>query len=385
MDFQLYFCADGILRAKLNDNKPMIPLKFLQENSSTKDNDFRFWARWWESSTYFESGLTVGKFLSCLEPWGEFWSDFTGKDVVEYIKESRRPTVVKDNEDGEDPLSWVGLSYYTEVNPSIEYGDEDSIENMLEDLDDWFNRAKKTRLTGEWEMYGSYKLSGYVEGKDEQYSIDYTPMNKLANLPFILNDKQVLYFCNWKMPQILGEGKEHFFKEDAFGLCKTKDGFTQFLIGEKYHNIRDIVEGFFWWFHATPTSRNDFMEDLLSRKMVYEDSIEIDLDEEEEKESNVVSLFGKEIEYPEDAVENTESDKKKVVVASNAFSPIVEKLSRESQYWEDMLEIASKENEVVLKIGKTEEAKVPEKRIFGHIIKDDADPANPKPSDYKMW
>ena len=120
MAFQLYFCTDGILRAKLSDNKPMIPVKFLQESGENPDNDFRFWVRWWESNVHFESGLTVGKFLACLEPWGEFWSDFTGKNVVEYIKESRRPIVVKNKENDEEPLSWVGLSYYTEISPETE-------------------------------------------------------------------------------------------------------------------------------------------------------------------------------------------------------------------------------------------------------------------------
>jgi hypothetical protein len=385
MDFDLYFCTDGILRAKLNDDKPMIPVKFLQDNGSHKGNDFRFWARWWECNTYFEEGLTVGKFLSCLEPWGEFWSDFTGKDIISYIKESRRPIVISKEEKKEDekPLSWISITYHTDLSPISEYSDDDDIKDILDDINGWFNKPKNTRLTGEWEINSSYKVSGFVEGKEEQYSIDYFPMNKLANIPIVLSDKHILYFSNWKLNQILGEDKDHFFQNNAFGLCSTKEGFTRFVIGNKIHNIKDIIEGFFWWFHSNPSSRNEFIETILERKEAIDEALDASLDKENEVlQSNVINLFDKKSESI-----NTESKSKnmKVNIANNAFSPIIMSIERDKVYWEEMLEKAYKNNNIVLKIGKVEKAKSPEKRIFSYIIKNDNDPANPKPSDYKLW
>jgi hypothetical protein len=381
MDFDLYFCTDGILRAKLNDDTPMIPVKFLQENGIYKGNDFRFWARWWECNTYFEEGLTIGKFLSGLEPWGEFWSDFTGKDIVSYIKESRRPIAI--NEEEEKPLTWVSIAYHTDLSPISEYSDDDNFEDILDDINEWFNKPKNTRLTGEWEINSSYKVSGFVEGKEEQYSIDYSPMNKLANTPIVLSDKHILYFSNWKLNQILGQNEDHFFQNNAFGLCSTKEGFTKFVIGNKIHNIRDVVEGFFWWFHSNPTSRNKFIETLLERKDAIDEAIEASLEEKDEVlESNVIKLFDKKSE-------NTESESKKktmkVNIANDTFSPIIMSLERDKTYWEEMLEKAYKNNNIVLKIGKVEKAKSPEKRVFNYIVKDENDPANPKPSEYKLW
>lgn len=111
---------------------------------------------------------------------------------------------------------------------------------------------------------------------------------------------------------------------------------------------------------------------------------------EEREESNVINLFGQDNQKEDDrdVVETIEQDgqpkKLKVKVASNAFSPILETISSDNKYWEAMIDLASKENGVVLKIGKIEEATEPEKRVFGHIIKGDDDPANPKPSEYKV-
>jgi hypothetical protein len=384
MDFELYFCTDGILRAKLNDDKPMIPVKFLQDNGVYKGNDFRFWARWWECNTYFEAGLTVGKFLSCLEPWGEFWSDFTGKDIVAYIKESRRPIVISNEEkdENETSLSWISIAYHTDLSPLSEYSDDDDdFEDILDDINEWINKPKNTRLTGEWEINSSYKVSGFVEGKEEQYSIDYSPMNKLANIPIILSDKHILYFSNWKLNQILGENKEHFFQNNAFGLCSIKEGFTKFVIGNKIHNIRDIIEGFFWWFHSNPASRNEFIETVLERKDAIDEAIEASLKEKEELlQSNVINIFDKKTENIE-----SKQEKMKVNISNNAFSPIIMSMEKDKSYWEEMLEKAYKNNNIVLKIGKIEKAKSAEKRIFSYIVKDENDPANPKPSEYKMW
>jgi hypothetical protein len=319
MDFDIYFCADGILRAKFNDNKPMIPIKFLQDNGNYKGNDFRFWACWWECNTYFEADLTVGKFLSCLEPWGEFWSDFIGKDIISYIKESRHPIAVIDKEHDEKPLTWVSLAYHTDLSPISEYLDNESFDDILEENKELLNQPRLlSRLTGEWEIYSSYKVSGFAEGQEEQYSIDFSPMNKLVNLPIVLSDKHVLYFSNWKLNQILGSSKDQFFQENAFGLCSIKDGFTKFVIGNKTHNIRDIVKGFFLRLQSSSTNRNNSVD-------------------------------------------------------------------AQQGYWEEMLEKAYRQNNVILKIGKTKEAKAPEKRVFNYIINDDNDPAHPKPSKYKLW
>ena len=44
MDYTLWFCKDGILRAKLKDSSEMISVKFLQEQKN--QNDMNFWFGW---------------------------------------------------------------------------------------------------------------------------------------------------------------------------------------------------------------------------------------------------------------------------------------------------------------------------------------------------
>lgn len=372
MDFDIHFCSDGILRAKLSNDKPMIPVKFLQDNGVSKNNDFRFWARWWESNIYFESGLTIGKFLSCLEPWGDFWSDLTGKDVVAYIKESRIPIVLK-KEENERQLSWISLAYHTDLSPISEYSDQNkNSENILGNINEWMNKAINTRLTGEWEVYSSYKISGFYEGREEQYSIYYSPMNKLANVLIVLNDKQLIYFSNWKLNQILGNGKNHFFKDDAFGLCSLKDGFIQFIVGQKHHTMRNIVEGFFNCFPSNPIRREELQSRTRELSNINENKIE------EVIKSNIIDLFTKE-------KQNIVNDKNQKINIDNPLNPIIFSIKNDEEYWEEMLKKSYKQNNVILKIGKIEEAKAPEKRIYGYLIKNDDDPANPKPSSYKMW
>lgn len=377
MDFDIYFCVDGILRAKFSDDKPMIPMKFLHDNGIYKGSDFRFWARWWEYDTYFESGLTVGKFLSCLEPWGDFWSDFTGKDIVSYIKESRHPIAVINEDENNIKPTWVSISYATDLSPISEYLDNENLEDMLSNINEWINKPKNTRLTGEWDIHSSYKVTSFIEGKEEQYSIECSPMNKLANLPIVLSDKHMLYFANWKLNQILGNGKDHFFQDNAFGLCSMSEGFIKFLIGSKKHNIQNIVKGFFFNLHANPTRRNDFIDSVLEKKNEINDIIQASF--EQPNNSNIINLFNK------DSAKVNYSSTIKTSKANNVFNPILMSIDRDRNYWEEMLERAYKKNNVVLKIGKTEKAQAPEKRLLNYIIRNDNDPANPKPSNYKLW
>lgn len=42
MDFQIYFCVDGILRAKFSEEQPLIPIKFLQEKSHLNQMIYAF-------------------------------------------------------------------------------------------------------------------------------------------------------------------------------------------------------------------------------------------------------------------------------------------------------------------------------------------------------
>ncbi len=382
MDFSIYFCADGILRAKFTDGKPMIPVKFLQEQ--TKLSDLSFWVRWWEHSVFFEKGLTVGKFLLCLEPWQEFWGEITCKNVAAYIKEVKKPIVVKEKKEDQQDMDWISIFYFTEMEVKKEYAKSDDNDLLDRDINEWLNAPKMVRLSGEWEIHSSYKVSGYVKGKEEHYSIDYTPMNELANVPIILNNKHLVHINDWSIGHYFGDKEERIFKENALGLCKTeKENPVKFFVGEKYHRMREVVEGFFWWMYSNPVSRDDFVSYLKNSV----DSIDHSEEEPEEiYENNVVPLFGSKEEKTEDVDSDLDSGEKKmkVKVADGAFSSIISEHERDKEYWDEMLALASKENNVVLKIGKIEEALPIEKRVYSYLINEESKTSNPQGTEFKL-
>lgn len=426
MEFTIYFCADGILRAKFSDNKPMIPLKFLQEQNGK--SDFQFWVAWWKNEVFFEEGLTVGKFLICLEPWTEFWSDMTNTNLKAYFSELRKPLIV--NNQNNDPdiddriFDWVNIVYRSELEPTTEYLKEDE---EIEDIQEWFNSPKTKRLTGKWRLQSSYVINGFHNGEAEHYSIDYTPMNELANVPIYLAKDHQIYLTDYDLKNILGS-KQYLFKKDAFGVnTVTQKGFKnkkyqiKFLLEEKSHNLRDVLEGFFHWMYKEPATRDDFIESLKNIKdslnedfetsSFEEDSLDNivtdlkefkdslnDSEEESFKETmgdfvnkleeapqdmnNVISLHGKNLSAEKENNEES-ADKLEIKVAPGAFSPLVEAFERDNDYWEAMISNASKDANVVLKIGKVQIAEQPENRIFNMIIDPNDTKANPIPSEYK--
>jgi hypothetical protein len=356
MEFEIIFCTDGILRIKYG-NKPMIPAKFIHDSHPKYKGDLGFWTRFWEEYTYFEEGLTVRQFLSCLEPWSEFFEELTHKNIQAFIDESKNPALVKD--DDEHPLTWVSLSYITEVELNMEFEPDDD----REDISSWFNKEHNAKLTGDWEIHGSYKLTGYAGGYEEQYGIDHSPMTDLANLPLILDSKQILVVSDFSAKRILGKDYQ-MFKEDSFGVRTLTHGSgykTTYLQGKRYHRFREVIEGFFWWFPHDPVSREEFNESL---KMSVDEIKDMEELEETEK-SNVVPLF----KEANDVIEGDDSDDKKikkVVVAPGAFDSLIRQADRNTLFWEDLLE-KTKGNDVVLKIGELKKAEAPENRIFSFI------------------
>lgn len=356
MEYQICFCKDGIMRLK-HSEKPMVPLSFIQKKYKNK-SDFSFWSIWWNCETMFEDGLTVGDFFSCLQPWAEFWSDFTHKDILSFIKESKKPLLIK-NQSNRADLSWISLSYFFDMDLELEYQRE--ISDMT-DLNKWLNQKRLARLTGDWNINGYYKLTGYKDDVIEHYSIEHSPMNELVNVPLILNNKQIILFQDFNSKEILGK-KAGLFKDNAFGVRKAKinSEYGNFVYlhaqGKKTHSLKDVIQGFFFWFPENPVMREEFNESLrLSLK---------DNDEQLTDDNNVIPLFKKDL--------NVKSKKsgKKIKVAPGAFDSLIESLNSSNEFWDDLLKLASNDKNVVLKIGDLKEAKVPEKRIYGYIVKDE--------------
>lgn len=381
MNFTIYFCADGILRAKFAENKPMLPLKFIQENSPFKKNDFRFLTKWWDSHTYFEKGLTVSSFLHCLEPWQDFWSDLTGKDVNQYITEVRRPHIVKTKEDSEEnnSLDWIQLSHNIDAEIESEFERTPEDEALLEtDIEAWFNADKKMRLTGKWNIYNSFSLSGFIKGHDTQYSVEYIAINELANVPLVLNHNLALTISEHQLRIYSGKKKDSILKKNAFGI--TTLGENHSLVGYTDFTLREVVEGFFHWMFRNPKSANAFIESL--KESVEEIRCANDCYENShDYENNVIPLFKNGV-VTEPVKEEPEDKKMEIKMAPNAFSSIIDHWEKDSAFWDNMIKKALSED-IIAKIGASIKQEPLEKRFFGFLL-DESNPQHiPPPTEFK--
>jgi hypothetical protein len=355
MEFDLYFCNDGVLRAKLSDKQPLLPLSLIQ--SQSEKSDLNFWSYWWGCNTYFEDGLTIATFLECLEPWKDFCGEFIGKDIGAYIKEVRKPTLVKEKEDS---IDWIGLSFRTEISPNVSYERE-----LEDDLLPWLNadkkiKLKKIKLTGDWHIDGHYQLSGYKNGYVEHYSIDSMAMNEIANIPLYLNNKQFLYVSDYRIGKLLSEDNM-LLNKIGFGIREIKSEDInkksfKYISADKENSFRDVIEGFFWWFASTPVHREEINDEIKKSIEEYEKSKDRTDLSDNPKEEVIVSV--------------TENEKLKVDIAPNAFSGLIEESNRKKDYWEQMIKVAKQDN-IVIRIGQCTSVGFPEDRIFAYIAKDE--------------
>lgn len=350
----LYFCKDGIMRSKGLDKQPLIPIKTIQ--TIMEEDDLTFWFGNWNAYVKFEKGLTLNKFLQNLEPWVDFFSKYTHVNISEYIKESKKPTLVNDDK---SEIDWISIQYITDIDSAIEYEKSPS---EREDLLSWINEPKNRRLTGKWEVDAHYKVTGYKYGEEEHYSIDHTPFNKMANCEIVLDPNNYVIFSNYNY-------KSHFEKdlvrEDAYGFVNY--GKSKVLLGNKEHRLKDVVEAFFWWLPATTERRDNFVNHLIELKTL----VDSDLRElKNEKEEEVTE-------------DNEETNKKmKIHFAEGAFDSLVEDSEHQYDYWTSMFEAAKKDKTAVLKLGEFIEQPNPEVRMF-NTIKPEEDLV-PKATEYKM-
>ena len=147
-----------------------------------------------------------------------------GKDVVAYIKEVRKPVIVSN--DPSEVFDWIQLSHCIETDIESEFFEsEEDKELFSEDLNAWFNSAKKMRLTGEWNIYNTFTLHGFKNGEDINYGVEYTSINKLANVPLVLNPKITVSFNEHQLRRYYDKDNASIIKKGAFGVVKLDNYF----------------------------------------------------------------------------------------------------------------------------------------------------------------
>lgn len=401
MNCMIRFCADGVLRAKYSNNKPMLPLTFIQQNSPDADNDLRFWVEIWDNIVEFEEGLTISSFLFCLEPWVNFWSDLTRINIQAYLQEVRKPAIVKENEN-----SWFALAYYTEFSLFSTYlEDDDAL--FEEDMMAWFDTPRETSLSSKWDISSYYSINQYELGKNEKKALETSPFNEIANIKLVLVQDHKVIFNDSGMREYFGDKDDQLFQPDSFGVNTLMTYLPlKFLVGTQYHNMKQVVEGFFKCMYKDPIMRDqagkkfEGIAEYALEQIIAEENTKL----ENSKKDNVVSLFkdtsknntqtNREDKTVTNStvinimdrknkvsheVESNDEENTKVIQQSNVEEEFVE----EDIYWETLLNRAKVADNIVLKIGKFKEALPLENRLHEEIIDPNDEKANTKDTPYK--
>ncbi len=354
MEETIVFCADGHLRVMLSEKQPLVPLVAFRDMDSYAD-DYSFMSRWWGNEVIFEDGLTVAKFLACLQPWQKFWSIYTNKNVGAYIAESKLPTLVKEEDEGKE---WYACLYYASKF-NLETKSNKNFDDF-EDMNDYFNDRTPASPTPFYDLEAHYSFVGYVKGENEQYSIDHTPVNEMANYPLILNPYHLIDIDN--RAHNIDQEVVPLFNENAFGIRTAVETFdertytTKYVLCKKKHILREVVDAFFWWFASTPAKREAFNEQLKN------DIDAIDL-AEKKVENDVYEEIVKDEEAQTDGT-------KKIVIAEGAFDGVTSYWEAQDKHFKEALAYASEHTDVPIKIGTVNSQKMPEKRIYRKIVDD---------------
>lgn len=329
----LYFCTDGILRIKSNDDKYMFSVKFVQQKEHL--SDFSFWAKWWNQQIVFEEGLTFAQFFDCLSPWLSFWGEYTQKDLVAYYKELKKPTLTYDSPDN---LDWLSIDYKTELRPVVNYGNEN--DKIVSDV---------IKPEEAWHLYSYYELTGYILNQEKAILVDWLPLNTLANLPIILNSQHLVmideFFINKygiKEQQLInqhGLGVKHIHDEN------DHEAQFSYLQGPKTHTIREVIEGVFYRFDQSPEIRDSIDEAFLEQ--------ENDWDEDDIAPSSEDSIKQEMIELDEIYEEQ------RTITSMKAHENVA--------YFNELLQYAKSDSYSDIRIGKIKEAKPLENRILSWI------------------
>ena len=325
---QLIFSQDGVLRARLGDKKPALPLYFIQNES--KVSSLRFLSYWFEKEVTFESGLTIGTFLSCLEPFKDFLDDWIGKDISGYIRESKKPIAVGKRKD----FDWVTLFFSYTIS---EQNKRKSIQD-INDLKNLFNAEKK--LINKWKISDNYMLSAYKKNEEEHYSIEGLSMNEVQHIPLFL-DKEARVIINQKDIESIDENKG-LLNKNSFGLMKQtiyEDYIVEYLLVDKIHTLSSVIDGFFKLFPETINKREDEKESL---KEFFE---ELNNDDE------YITL-----------VDDSNESKPMLKIHGGSFNSILDELKEKEKVWDGFVRKATSNKEII-KIGKIEEGILPQKKI----------------------
>lgn len=380
MDYEIIFCKDGVLRLKYL-RKPLIPMQSIQETDNL--DDFSFIVYFWDYQCRFEEGLTIASFLSCIEPWTEFFSKLTNKNIKSYIDESKKPIPI---ESRDTLIDFITLSYHTHMTNEVKY---DTSDIDIKNLKLWLTQKRTFELKDSWDINSMYTLNGYNKNEEEHYSLSGSQMNEIAHVPIFLESKHFITFHEYRAKEKLGEDYSTF-SPGAVGVKKIKStkysNESTYMQAEKTHNLREVVTGFFHMMHYSTSSRDEFFNALsldfkaleceheIAKSIIAQETAKvIEADFSSEKPTNTTE--DNKTEYKNNVVaigvNNKKKDKKPKTLRLNNTSTL-RAIHQDQESFIDR-HIAAGSHKYSLKIGKVVEAQPPQLRIGAILIDEKKD------------
>lgn len=361
MDGNIIFCKDGILRFQSDvDHKRLIPMLAIQKALDL--DGYKFFIQNIKKKIILEKGSTMGSFMICLEPWAEAAGDILDMDVEAYIKEARKPSAVKRSFDR------IEVRRNMSVSREVDYGE------MPEGMDfiEWLNTPKDPECLDFFELESSFDISGYKDGDPSNYSMSMTGIDKLKNVPLVINRSIVLM-----------EFENKNVKEKGLVINKKTIGvkhydYINYIESSKEDSLTllEIMQAVFsdgLWNYSPQSA-------AIQKEMLIASIDEINAQREDDKKSQenedskpnlkIVASDGELVNDDEELDENGKT-RMEIKVADGAFSSIGQHYEREGQEWEYITSLVDKSN---IMIGVVEEDSVKDRRLRGCLLDEDPKP-----------
>jgi hypothetical protein len=337
MDGKVVFCKDGILRFKSDyeDNR-LVPVVSIQK--LFEYNDSKMFLQLLKYAALIESGSTIGSFILCLEPWAESAGDYLDRDVKAYVDAIKKPSTLK------NAFDEVVIKRTVQIGRDIDYG------KMPDDMDflEWLNTDKEPNIENTFEIDTTICVNGYMKGNANNYSMSCTNIHELKNVALIL--ERTIHFSEYKDSRITNQG--FIMNEGTSGVFNAKNLVFAETKDDIYIKLQTLIEAVFCdgLFYHSPAGADHTREILTALKDDIDNQKELDeedIDEIEDEEN---------------------SGKKKIVVADGAFDSIIRHSNAEKDEWDFIIKNIKTDNKYSVRIGKLDEDKPSEKRIFGLIL-----------------
>lgn len=278
---KIIFCKDGILRSFDYGNSKLLSLTYIQELLQMNDS-FTFLSRFLTQEVVFEKGLTFNNFFKCLEPWAEFWENYTQNHISNYIKVGRTPRILKKN----NYIEEVEFSNFINIQSSLTPIFRDSIVYNSDVLTIANSKHKEElflSMTQNFTIDNQYCIFGYTQ-HSPQLAIDIVevPYYEWMNAQFTLKRSSQVIFNEDGLKDAMDMQETKLTSRNIHNLVFSKnmlnlggnhmevndsfiDSSFSFVEGEAFFTLEQIMRNIFKFIPSSVLE-----DDTIYSNLIYE-------------------------------------------------------------------------------------------------------------------